>query len=570
MKLKEKLFLSFFSFFLIFVFLNSLIVSFLFTKNEQRALKEKYFSFTASTVYNINHQRKLYLKHFPIKFHSFISKLVREERSFENFEIVDVYFNLVYSYKDFFKKEKEMMFKLPLNYVRDVSSHVIENKKYLIVLVPVFEEDGSHRYSFIYYFDFFVLKRVFSKSFFVILLINIPLFILLLAFVNRRVKKITKSIENLLSYVEGKREKNFLKNMVNSGTYEIRRLSTSLSEMTQEIEKSFKREQEIRRFLESVLNSSPKGIFIVDKNLKIMFKSKVFVEKYEKNKGLLWEIFERFPLIKKNEVLKLEGRTYNISSYNVEGGFKVIIIDDITSEIELQQKLIIAQKMESLGFFIAGIVHDIKNMLGVVAGYVEILEEEASSEFSIYVENIKEALKETQGIIYNFLKFSRANEEERKIYLIDEIILETLELISARLTKIDLREEIKTKNAYCKCNKEKMVQVLINIFLNAIEAIEKSEEKIIWLKVEDFFLDEDSPVLKKGRYIMISVRDNGPGISDDVKNKIFEPFFTTKEKGTGLGLFSSYIIVQNEDGFLEVKSEENKGAEFIVYIPRVE
>ncbi len=570
MKLKEKLFLSFFFFFLVFVFLNSIIVSFLFTRNEQKTLKERYLSFTKNTVYTIDHQRKLYLEHFPLKFHSFISKLIAQEKDFRNFEILNVSFNLQYSYMDFFKKNKGVMIKIPETYIRDVSTHIIENSKFLIVVVPVFESDGSHRFTFIYYFDFFVIKKVFTKAFVLILLINIPLFILVLAFVKKRVKRITKSIENLLNFVEGKGEKDLLKNMANSGTYEIRKLSSSLSEMTQEIEKSFKREKEIRIFLESILNSSPKGIFIVDRNLKIMFKNKIFSEKYESNKKLLWRLFELFPEIKDKEEIRLNGRIYSILSYRIEGGYNVVLVDDITSEIELQHKLIIAQKMESLGFFIASIVHDIKNMVGVISGYIDVMESLNKKDLLPYLKNMKAAIKETQNLIYNFLKFSQSNEDEKKIYLIDEIILETLELISSKLTKVELKEDIKVKNAYCKCDREKVVQVLLNIFLNALEAIRNNEKKIIWLKIDEFLLNEDSPVLKRGKYIRISIKDNGPGISEKIKDRIFEPFFTTKEKGTGLGLFSSYIIIQKENGFMEVNSEEGEGAEFIIYLPKVE
>ncbi len=571
MKFKEKLFVSFVSFFFAFIFLSSITVSVFFTKNEQQSLKNKFISFTVNTVYNVNYKRKLYLEDFPIKFHSFISSLIKDEKNLRNIEIVNVSAEIIYSYRDFFKKEKKMMVEIPLNSIRNVTTQVIEKEGFLIVIVPIFEEDGSHTLSFIYYFDFSVFKSVFTKTFFIIFLINIPLFFIVLTFVNRRVKRMSKSLENLLLFIENKGEKEILRNIENSGTYEIKRLSSSLYDMMEEVEKSFKREQEIRKFLESVLDSSPSGIFIVDKKLLIRFKNRVFIEKYEKNKKLLWFIFELLPdRIKEKNEIKLDGRTYSVLSYDVEGGFKVILIDDITSEIELKQKLIIAQKMESLGLFIASIVHDIKNMVGVVSGYLEILEENKTPETEPYINNMKTALKETQTLIRNFLKFSYSKTEERKIHLIDEIILETLELIASKLVKISLKEDIRVKSAYCKCNKENVVQVLVNIFLNAIEATKDKKDREILYRVEEILFKEDSPVIKKGKYLKITIGDNGPGIPEKIKERIFEPFFTTKDGGTGLGLFSSYLLIQKEGGFLEVKSEEGKGSEFIIYIPKIE
>jgi len=98
------------------------------------------------------------------------------------------------------------------------------------------------------------------------------------------------------------------------------------------------------------------------------------------------------------------------------------------------------------------------------------------------------------------------------------------------------------------CDRHRMKQVFINLISNAVEAVEKNQEKIITIRA------------RKNNHVLIEVEDNGPGMSETVQSNLFQPFFTTKGNGIGLGLYITYNIVQEHGGEIEVQSSEGKGA----------
>ena len=257
-----------------------------------------------------------------------------------------------------------------------------------------------------------------------------------------------------------------------------------------------------------------------------------------------------------------------------------------------QSQLIQSEKMASLGELTAGIAHEIQNPLNFVNNFsdlnaelIEELEQEVSRGNIDEVREITKDLKENEqkikhhgqraeDIVKGMLQHSRTNSGERVLTGINKLADEYL-----RLSYHGMRAKDKSFNVEFKTDfdlnlpkitvvPQDIGRVLLNLINNAFQAVhEKSKnaverydpEVVVSTKIQDTSIE-------------ISVRDNGPGIPDNIKDKIFQPFFTTKPtgSGTGLGLSLSYDIVKAHGGEIKVKSEEGKGTEFIIDLISIE
>jgi signal transduction histidine kinase len=255
-----------------------------------------------------------------------------------------------------------------------------------------------------------------------------------------------------------------------------------------------------------------------------------------------------------------------------------------------QAQLIQSEKMASLGELTAGIAHEIQNPLNFINNFSEVnaeLVEELRNEIkkgnleevvaiaSDIEENekkIKHHGQRAEGIIKGMLQHSRTSHGKKEITNINALADEYL-----RLAYHGLRAKDKSFNAEFKTNldpsipKIEMVsqdigRVLLNLINNAFYACREKSRSA----VSNYHPLVTVSTKNNENTIDISVKDNGPGISDDIKDKIFQPFFTTKPtgSGTGLGLSLSYDIVKAHGGELKVETRENKGSEFILQLPK--
>ncbi len=568
MRFKKKIFLSYIILILIFILMNSMIMGGLFSFFEKNSFKESNFIFSQNTADKIGMDMRHYLNRFPLKFHSKILELLEMNESLKNIEIYSINNKLIYSSSDFFKRVKKPLVQFPYLNLKNIALKKMIKKGYYLVFVPLIEENGEHLFTIVYYYRYILFLDYFLKSFFLIFLINLPIFVILAVILNKYSSRITNSVERLSEFAEKMRKKEFHKKIELSSTDEFKDLSLTMSEMAEEISKSIKRERELRELLESVIENSPNGIIIVDKNQKIIFKNSKFCNKYEKNTKLLWYIFDSLKSLNKSVEKKIGDRYFLIFSYNIPDNKRVVMINDITDEVKMREKIVFAQKMESLGVFVSSFVHDIKNMIGVISGYLDIIKDSTSNEsIKHYVLNMEEGLKNTENLVNNFLKFSKGVKEEFQSHQIVNILNEALSLVKRNLSNTNLIKEINLPvETEIKGNKEDIIQMLINIILNAKDAVSVKREKEIRISLSEIYLKEHH-ILPRSHYIKISIADNGIGIKKENMEKIFEPFFSTKEKkGTGLGLFSCYLIAKKHQGIIEVESKKNKGSVFHIYL----
>jgi PAS domain S-box-containing protein len=250
------------------------------------------------------------------------------------------------------------------------------------------------------------------------------------------------------------------------------------------------------------------------------------------------------------------------------------ILRDITEKKQLEQQLLQAQKMESIGTLAGGIAHDFNNILGGILGYASFMKSkvEPNHPFFNYVDTIEKSAIRASELTAKLLTFARGGKYDVKPIDITRVIGETLDIIGRTLDK-SIEIEVKHDKALptVEADASQIQQILLNLCLNARDAMPAGGKLMIETFLAVFDADYAARFLgaKPGIYVAISVTDNGIGMTEETKQRIFEPFFTTKEKGkgTGLGLSMVYSVAKNHGGFVSVYSELGIGSTFKVYLP---
>ena len=246
----------------------------------------------------------------------------------------------------------------------------------------------------------------------------------------------------------------------------------------------------------------------------------------------------------------------------------VSAINRMMGELEKrQEQLIQSRKIASIGTLTAGIAHEINNPINNISLILESLLEGAQTmdqkeREKLYLEAMDQADR-TSEIVKNLLEFSRTTQPRIEKVNLEEVVDRTARLIKneLKLNNIEFVKETENGPFDAYLDRGGLQQVLLNLFLNSIQAMEQGGELKVVIRPADN-LDE----------VRIDVMDNGPGIPAEYLDRIFDPFFTTKKEGlgTGLGLSVSYTIIKKHRGRIEVKSEPQKGTCFSIYLPLAE
>ncbi|WP_062067756.1 two-component system sensor histidine kinase NtrB [Cellvibrio sp. OA-2007] len=271
----------------------------------------------------------------------------------------------------------------------------------------------------------------------------------------------------------------------------------------------------------------------------------------------------------------------------------VIRVDDVTLKVTIENLMIQNEKMYSLGEVAAGIAHEINNPLSVILQNVQNITRRTDVNFPInqtyadeldvdfqkvntylyareipqMLDSIREAGERSATIVRNMLEFSHNSQRKTSLVDIKHLIEQTIALNRSSYPSPQSDQALQISTEFADplpplhASAPELQQVLLNLLRNAKQALANSatEQPHIWIRA-----------YAQNHHLVIEVQDNGPGMTDTVRQHIFEPFFTTKElgSGTGLGLSVSYfIITERHQGTINVKTSPGKGCNFIIQLP---
>jgi len=265
------------------------------------------------------------------------------------------------------------------------------------------------------------------------------------------------------------------------------------------------------------------------------------------------------------ELVQLDGETCILA-----------ITKDVTESKRLEQQMRGAQRMESIGRLAGGVAHDFNNMLGVIIGYSELLQEHLPlmDPSRKNVDEIKRAAQRSATLTRQLLAFSRQQILDPRVLNLNSV-LDNISSMLRRMIGDDVELVLAPEPSLgsVKADQSQVEQILMNLAVNARDAMVQGGKLII--ETANAELDQAyfraHPGATPGPYVLISVSDTGQGISPKDMPHIFEPFFTTKGpgKGTGLGLSTVYGIVKQSSGYVWAYSEEGRGTTFKIYLPRI-
>jgi signal transduction histidine kinase len=239
---------------------------------------------------------------------------------------------------------------------------------------------------------------------------------------------------------------------------------------------------------------------------------------------------------------------------------RLVIFDDVTDRAELEQRLVQADKLSSIGLLAAGVAHEVNTPLAVISTYAQMLAKQVAedSQKSMILDKIAKQTFRASEIVNSLLNFSRTSTTSFGNVNVNRVIQETLSLLEHQLQKsgIQVKTDLEADLPAVHGNAGKLQQVCLNLFLNARDAMAGGGT----LEVHTW---------SQGSGARIEISDTGHGIAPEHVHRIYDPFFTTKaaRKGTGLGLSVTYGIIQEHGGSIEVSNRHSGGAIFRLELP---
>lgn len=236
----------------------------------------------------------------------------------------------------------------------------------------------------------------------------------------------------------------------------------------------------------------------------------------------------------------------------------LVIFSDLTARKEAQRRLAQTERLATLGELMAGVAHEVRNPLTAIRGYVQILTQQMpQSDHQEYLAIVLKEIDSINRVIQQLLDFSRPRHSQWQRVSLNAILKETLILVQTAgiQARITFMTELAPGLAEINADKELLKQVILNVLINAVQAIQvRGCIRICTWRYSD---TEQA----------VTIEDDGCGIDDKLLNKIFDPFFTTKASGTGLGLALSQRIINAHQGDIQVVSQPGKGTTFTLILP---
>jgi two-component system sensor histidine kinase HydH len=320
-----------------------------------------------------------------------------------------------------------------------------------------------------------------------------------------------------------------------------------------------------KEVLMEVLDVLPAGLMIADGTGAVIFANKTALDYLGIDKEGLKDINVEGMMERdghrKETMIRTKGKeklTIRLSRLSLDNGGSAVFLTDITEIHQLQKEILKMDKLASVGELTSGIAHEIRNPLAGIKTTAQALNEELprNDHRRTYVSRIIMEIDRLNKLLLNFFDFARPRELSIHSCDLKKIIENAVYMIqdSARANKVQVIEFYPPKKTTVMADPGLIQQVLMNIFINAIQAMENGG------RMEIHLADRDD-------HVEVGVTDTGKGIPENVRGKIFDPFFTTKPKGIGLGLSISYRIVKMHSGTITFISGQG-GTTFQILLPK--
>lgn len=245
----------------------------------------------------------------------------------------------------------------------------------------------------------------------------------------------------------------------------------------------------------------------------------------------------------------------------------VLVFRDITDKRKMEEELLKAQKLESIGILAGGIAHDFNNLLTAILGNISLSKMYVPEGDKIHqkLTDAEKASLRARDLTQQLLTFSRGGAPVKKAASIADIIKDSaaFTLSGSKVTcSFTIADDLWTVEV----DEGQMSQVINNLILNAEQAMPAGGVIRVACRNVNLGPDDHLP-LPPGRYILVTISDQGEGVPEEVLPRIFDPYFTTKKNGKGLGLSTVYSIVKNHDGHITVSTKTGAGSSFSIYLP---
>ena len=377
--------------------------------------------------------------------------------------------------------------------------------------------------------------------------------------------------------------------------------------VSQDITARKEAEEKIRRseqFVRMILDTVDEGFIVVDRDFRIMTTNKSYCKQvgrlnediigrhcYEVSHWLDRPCYEKGEECAvrnvfvtgephsaihhhkdpKGNILYVDTKAYPIGDKSGNVTSAIETITNITERYLLEEERLKTQKLESIGTLAGGIAHDFNNLLQGIFGYVSLakISLDRPDRIKAMLQQAEEALHLSVNLTTQLLTFSKGGKPVKKLIRL-ELVIESAVKFALSGSHTDYKMDVAADLWPVEADEGQLTQVIQNIVLNANEAMAERGTVLVSLK-NATILKETIPGLPAGgRFVSLSIQDSGTGISRQNLAKIFDPYFTTKQKGSGLGLATSYSIIRNHGGIIEVQSEVDKGSTFTIYLPAAE
>jgi PAS domain S-box-containing protein len=269
-------------------------------------------------------------------------------------------------------------------------------------------------------------------------------------------------------------------------------------------------------------------------------------------------------------ILYVETKSYPLKDTAGEVVSAIEVINNITDKHLLEEQILRTQKLEAVGLLAGGIAHDFNNLLMGIFGGISMAKTFSDKNGNPYrmLEEAEKALDQARNLTKQLLTFSKGGEPVKSVLYLPSVIHSSVKFALSGST-VNYVFSMDDDLWLVEADEGQMKQVMHNLVINAGEAM--PEGGTVRIEAGNVVVDGKGGLpVRPGKYVRMVIADTGTGISDAHISRIFDPYFTTKQRGSGLGLTTSYSIIKKHGGIIDVKSELGAGTTFFIYIPASE